>query len=39
MRMEEILEAAGNRSVALAQFAEQLSASERRKLKGILEEE
>ena len=39
MRMEEILETAGNRSVALAQFAEQLSASERRKLKRILEEE
>jgi predicted transcriptional regulator len=38
MRMEEILEAAGNRSVALAQFADQLSASERRKLKSILEE-
>ena len=39
MRMEEILETAGNRSVALAQFAEQLSASERRKLKRVLEEE
>ncbi len=39
MRMEEILETAGNRSVALAQFAEQLSASERRKLKRILEEQ
>jgi len=39
MRMEEILETAGNRSIALAQFAEQLSASERRKLKRILEEQ
>ena len=39
MRMEEILEAAGNRSIALAQFADQLSASERKKLKRMLEEQ
>jgi hypothetical protein len=39
MRMEEILETAGNRSTALAQFAEQLSASERKKLKVMLEGE
>jgi predicted transcriptional regulator len=39
MRMEEILETAGDRSIALAQFAEQLSASERKKLKVMLEEE
>jgi predicted transcriptional regulator len=39
MRMEEILETAGNRSIALAQFAEQLSASERKKLKVMLEGE
>ena len=38
-RMEEILETAGDRSIALAQFAEQLSASERKKLKVILEGE
>ncbi len=37
-RMEEILDTAGDRSIALAQFAEQLSASERQKLKVILEE-
>ena len=36
LRMEEILETAGDRSVALAQFAEQLSASERKNLKGML---
>ena len=39
MRMEEILETAGDRSIALAQFAEQLSASERKKLKVMLGEE
>ena len=39
LRMEEILETAGDRSIALAQFAEQLSASERKKLKVILEGE
>lgn len=39
LRMEEILETAGNRSIALVQFAEQLSASERKKLKVILEGE
>lgn len=38
MRMEEILDTAGNRSVALARFAENLSASERRRLRGILED-
>jgi predicted transcriptional regulator len=36
-RMEEILDLAGDRSSALAQFAEQLSASERKHLKGFLE--
>ena len=36
-RMEEILETAGDRSTALARFTEQLSASERRKLKSFLE--
>ena len=39
MRMEEILETAGDRSIALAQFAEQLSASERKRLKVMLEGE
>ncbi|MEN8040084.1 MAG: BlaI/MecI/CopY family transcriptional regulator [Actinomycetota bacterium] len=39
LRMEEILEAAGDRSLALTQFAEQLSAPEREKLKVILEGE
>ena len=38
LRMEEILDTAGSRSVALAKFAENLSASERRRLRGILEE-
>ena len=38
-RMEEILETAGDRSTALARFTEQLSASERRKLKTFLEGE
>ena len=37
-RMEEILDAAGDRSIALARFAEQLSASERRRLKLMLED-
>ena len=39
LRMEEILETAGDRSVALARFTEQLSASERRRLKILLEGE
>ena len=39
MRMEEILETAGDRSVALARFTEQLSASERRRLKLLLEDQ
>ena len=38
LRMEEILDAAGERSVALARFADSLSASERRKLHDLLEE-
>ncbi len=38
-RMEEILETAGDRSTALARFTEQLSASERKKLKAFLEPE
>jgi predicted transcriptional regulator len=38
MRMEEILDSAGERSVALARFAGNLSASERRKLHDLLEE-
>ncbi len=38
-RMEEILETAGDRSTALARFTEQLSASERKKLKSFLERE
>ena len=37
-RMEEILDTAGDRSNALARFAEQLSASERRRLLDYLEE-
>lgn len=36
-RMEEILETAGDRSTALARFTEQLSASERKKLRFFLE--
>lgn len=39
MRMEEILETAGDRSVALARFTEHLSASERKKLRALLEGE
>ena len=39
MRMEEILETAGDRSIALARFTEQLSASERRRLKLLLDEQ
>ncbi|KAA3641731.1 MAG: BlaI/MecI/CopY family transcriptional regulator [Armatimonadetes bacterium] len=38
-RMEEILETAGDRSTALARFTEQLSASERKKLRAFLEHE
>lgn len=38
-RMEEILDTAGDRSNALARFAEQLSASERKRLLGYLEGE
>lgn len=37
-RMEEILDTAGDRSNALARFAQQLSASERRRLLDYLEE-
>ncbi len=36
-RMEEILDTAGDRAVALARFTEYLSASERRKLKEYLD--
>lgn len=36
-RMEEILDTAGDRTNALARFAEQLSASERRRLREHLE--
>lgn len=36
-RMEEILDLAGDRSSALAQFAEHLSTSERKRLKDFLE--
>ncbi|MEZ5175166.1 MAG: BlaI/MecI/CopY family transcriptional regulator [Acidimicrobiia bacterium] len=36
-RMEEILDTAGDRSRALARFTEQLSASERRRLREYLE--
>ncbi len=36
-RMEEILDTAGDRSHALARFAEQLSASERKRLREYLE--
>lgn len=36
LRMEEILDTAGDRSNALARFAEQLSASERRRLRDFL---
>ncbi|MCL1602066.1 MAG: BlaI/MecI/CopY family transcriptional regulator [Actinomycetia bacterium] len=39
IRMEEILETAGDRSIALARFTEQLSASERRRLKLMLDEQ
>lgn len=37
-RMEEMLDAAGDRHAALSRFVETLSASERRQLKGLLEE-
>ena len=37
-KMEEILDAAGDRSVALARFTEHLSASERRRLKEYLDQ-
>jgi hypothetical protein len=36
--MEEILDAAGDRSVTLTRFVESLSASERRRLQQSLEE-
>jgi predicted transcriptional regulator len=38
LRMEEILDAAGDRSVTLTRFVESLSASERRRLQQSLEE-
>jgi len=37
MRMEEILDTAGDRASALTRFAEQLSASERKRLRRLLE--
>lgn len=37
-RMEEMLDAAGDRHAALSRFVDTLSASERRQLKGLLEE-
>lgn len=37
-RMEEMLDAAGDRHAALSRFVETLSASERRQLKGLLDE-
>lgn len=37
-RMEEMLDAAGDRHAALSRFVETLSASERRQLKGLLED-
>lgn len=38
IRMEEILGTAGDRSIALARFADQLSDSEREQLRSLLEE-
>jgi predicted transcriptional regulator len=38
MRMEQILDAAGDRSVTLGRFLDNLSASERRKVRRILED-
>lgn len=38
MRMEQILEATGDRSVTLGRFLDNLSASERRNLRRLLEE-
>ena len=38
MRMEEILGTAGDRSIALARFADQLSDTEREELRSLLEE-
>jgi predicted transcriptional regulator len=38
MRMEEILGTAGDRSIALARFADQLSDAEREELRSLLEE-
>lgn len=38
LRMEEILDAAGDRSVTLSRFIESLSASERRRLRRSLED-
>lgn len=38
MRMEEILGTAGDRSIALARFADQLSDAEREQLRSLLEE-
>lgn len=38
MRMEEILGTAGDRSIALARFADQISDPERERLRSLLEQ-